>query len=75
MLVSEYPKELSPFPPLFEYPLFSPPIRINGELIYDDRHAAAFILYQAYFDEPKAIDLTLRLQYRRAGELDKAHRL
>jgi hypothetical protein len=59
--VSEYPKELPPFPPLFNYPLFAPPIEIGGELIYNARHCAAFFLYQAYLRETKAIKITIKL--------------
>lgn len=59
--MSEYPRELPPFPPLFNYPLFAPPIEISGELIYDSRHCAAFFLYQAYLQNVKAITITLKL--------------
>lgn len=59
--MSEYPRELPLFPPLFAYPLFAPPIEIDGELIYDSRHCAAFFLYQAYLQETKAIKITIKL--------------
>lgn len=59
--MSQYSRGLPPFPPLFAYPLFSSPIEIDGELIYDSRHCAAFFLYQAYLQEPKAIQITLEL--------------
>ena len=59
--MSQYHKELPPFPPLFDYPLFTPPIEIGGELIYNARHSAAFFLYQAYLQNVKAITITLNL--------------
>lgn len=59
--MSQYHKELPPFPPLFDYPLFTPPIEIGGELIYNARHCAAFFLYQAYLRETKAIEITINL--------------
>lgn len=57
----QYPRELPPFPPLFAYPLFAPPIELDGELIYDARHCAAFFLYQACLRETKAIKITVEL--------------
>ena len=59
--MSQYSRRLPPFPPLFAYPLFSSPIEIDGELTYDARHCAAFFLYQAYFQNVKAITITLKL--------------
>lgn len=59
--MNQYPRELPPFSPLFAYPLFSSPIEIDGELIYDARHCAAFFLYQAYLRETKAIEITINL--------------
>lgn len=59
--MNQYTRELPPFPPLFAYPLFSSPIEIDGELIYDARHCAAFFLYQAYLQNVKAITITLNL--------------
>lgn len=59
--MSQSHRELPPFPPLFDYPLFTPPIEIGGELIYNARHCAAFFLYQAYLWETKAIEITINL--------------
>jgi hypothetical protein len=68
--VSQYPRELPPFPPLFEYPLFSPPIEIHGELVYDSRHTAAFYLLQACCGTPRAVFLTLELLIEAHPDLD-----
>ena len=59
--MSQYPRELPPFPPLFDYPLFTSPTEMNGALIYDARHCAAFFLYQAYLQETEAIKITVKL--------------
>lgn len=59
--MDQYPEELPPLPPLFDYPLSAPPIEINGTLVYGARDCAAFFLYCACQGRPKAIELTLRL--------------
>lgn len=73
--MSQYPRELPPFPPLFDYPLFSPPIEIDGELIYDARHCAAFFLLQAYYGRPKAVALTSKLIREAHPDIDSTQLL
>ncbi|MBD2033857.1 hypothetical protein H6F76_02160 [Leptolyngbya sp. FACHB-321] len=68
--MSQYQRELPSFPPLFNYPLFAPPIELDGELIYDARHCAAFFLYQASLQETKAINITLELIKEANSKID-----